>query len=101
MEQYSSFAIPYRGTNYTIGRRDAGENIADNGGVKTAYRAFQRLPGAAKDQCIPGLPFSPNQLFWVRHGIKTRRVALLITDPPCGHSAILPTPLYYRGNDMS
>ena len=72
MEQYSSFAIPYGGRNYTMGRRDAGENIADNGGVKTAYRAFQRLPEAAKDQCIPGLPFSPNQLFWVKNIIETR-----------------------------
>ena len=72
VEQYASFSIPYRGFNYTIRRRDAGENIADNGGVKTAYRAFQRLPAAAKDQCIPGMPFSSNQLFWVKHGIKTR-----------------------------
>ena len=43
----------------------AGEDISDNGGVKTAYRAFQNMKGSAKEECIPGLPFSANQLFWV------------------------------------
>ena len=44
----------------------AGENIADNGGVRAGYLAFQALQEDSKYQCVPDLPFSANQLFWVR-----------------------------------
>ena len=74
VDQYENFPIMYKGQNYTTGGSlcelgfglgCAGEDISDNGGVKTAYRAFQKIKGSAKEECIPGLPFSANQLFWV------------------------------------
>ena len=78
VDQYEKFPLEYKGQNYTLGSGFsecslwsnsnfgcAGEDISDNGGVKTAYRAFQKTKGRAKEECIPGLPFSANQLFWV------------------------------------
>ena len=76
VDQYENFPIMYKGQNFTTGGSlcelgldlgCAGEDISDNGGVKTAYRAFQNIKGLAKEECIPGLPFSANQLFWVSH----------------------------------
>ena len=43
----------------------AAEDIADNAGVKLAYRIFQRLQYRTSVDCVPGLPFTQNQLFWV------------------------------------
>ena len=83
MKQYAEFPIYYEGENYTIAPYDEAEseynekgkqgqdiqipdeNIADNGGVKAGYLAFQALTEESKYQCIPDLPFSANQLFWV------------------------------------
>ena len=74
VDQYKNFPIMYKGKNFTtggslcelgLGLGCAGEDISDNGGVKTAYRAFQNSKGLAKEECLPGLPFSANQLFWV------------------------------------
>ena len=75
MDQYENFPILFKGQNFTTGGSYcelgvnlgcAGEDISDNGGVKIAYRAFQNSRGQAKEECIPGLPFTANQLFWVR-----------------------------------
>jgi len=78
VDQYENFPIMYKGQNYTTGGSlcelgfglgCAGEDISDNGGVKTAYRAFQKIKGSAKEECIPGLPFSANQLFWLGYAM--------------------------------
>lgn len=47
-----------------------GENIADNGGLITAYRAYVSSSNARsmKDPMLPGLPFTPEQLFWISAG---------------------------------
>ena len=38
-DQYASFTIKHRGREYSLDRNDAqGENIADNGAAKVAYR---------------------------------------------------------------
>ena len=42
-----------------------GENIADNGGLKLAYRAYVIANTKKRDPMLPGLPFTPQQLFWI------------------------------------
>merc|ERR550519_984721 len=53
----------------TGGERCLGENIADNGGTKAAYRALIKvMKKQSKDRrCLPGLDFSPEQLFWISY----------------------------------
>eukprot|EP00095_Tigriopus_kingsejongensis_P002953 snap_masked-scaffold243_size241480-processed-gene-1.14 protein:Tk02953 transcript:snap_masked-scaffold243_size241480-processed-gene-1.14-mRNA-1 annotation:"PREDICTED: neprilysin-2-like" len=46
-----------------------GENIADNGGLAQAYKAFEKhLAKNGMDPMLPGLPFTPRQLFWISFG---------------------------------
>merc|ERR1712181_131795 len=62
---YQNFSIPYDGEEYSITQRvRAAENIADNGGVRAMYQAYERLPQAEK-RCIPGFNFTSDQLFWL------------------------------------
>ena len=43
------------------------ENIADNRGILAAYYAYMDAMEKQnnKDQCLPGMKFTPQQLFWV------------------------------------
>lgn len=43
-----------------------GENIADNEGIKNAYRAYKSWQSThKKEQKLPGLDYTPEQLFWI------------------------------------
>ncbi len=51
---------------YLNGQLTIREDVADNGGVKLAYNAYKKWikeNGAEKE--LIGLPFNPNQLFWM------------------------------------
>lgn len=65
IDQYSNFTDSQTGLNLN-GINTQGENVADIGGVKEAYLAYQRsvkLQGS--EETLPGLNFSPNQLFFI------------------------------------
>nr|XP_022310931.1 endothelin-converting enzyme 2-like [Crassostrea virginica] len=53
------------------GERVLGENIADNGGLKTAFTAYkqwERSQGSAEVKNLPGLSLTQEQLFFVGFG---------------------------------
>jgi len=64
-QQYSSFDLP--DSNESInGNLTLGENIADNGGIKEAFRAYQNyIKGRRKEPGLPGLDMSAEQLFFI------------------------------------
>ena len=48
-------------------KKNNNENIADNRGIMAAYYAYLELTKSRdyKDQCLPGLKQTPQQLFWI------------------------------------
>lgn len=48
------------------GENTQGENIADTGGIKTSYGAYQQYVAQTKPEPIlPDMYYTPNQLFWI------------------------------------
>lgn len=68
VNQFASYIEPTTGLSLN-GINTQGENIADNGGIKYAYRGYQKW---AKDHGteskLPGLKYNPSQLFWISFG---------------------------------
>ncbi|XP_070498436.1 neprilysin-2-like [Chironomus tepperi] len=66
IEQYGNFTEPVTKLNLN-GVKTQGENIADNGGIKEAYLAYQKIQKErGEEPKLPGLNnYSINQLFWI------------------------------------
>ncbi|KAG7199393.1 hypothetical protein KM043_014024 [Ampulex compressa] len=68
INQYSNYHLPELGNNFAVnGINTQGENIADNGGIREAYRAYAKLKRrSAKPEALPGLAgYSQEQLFFL------------------------------------
>ncbi|XP_049862497.1 neprilysin-4-like isoform X1 [Schistocerca gregaria] len=70
VDQYSHYQVNEIGDNFTVnGINTQGENIADNGGIREALRAYQKFQarhGNQTELLLPGLSqYSPEQLFYI------------------------------------
>ncbi|XP_017776001.1 PREDICTED: neprilysin-2-like [Nicrophorus vespilloides] len=67
IDQYSRYKIEEVGL-YVNGRMTQGENIADNGGLKQAFRAYRKwVSEHGEEPELPGLNLTHNQLFFLNY----------------------------------
>ncbi|XP_023805881.1 phosphate-regulating neutral endopeptidase isoform X1 [Oryzias latipes] len=70
IDQYNSYHWEEAGLNVR-GKRTLAENIADNGGIREAFRAYRRWVddnrGGVEEPLLPGVDFSNNQLFFLSY----------------------------------
>lgn len=62
VDQYSTYKID---DNHLNGKQTLGENIADNGGLKAAFRAYEKWAERNPEPQLPGLNLTSKQLFFV------------------------------------
>ncbi|XP_044753111.1 neprilysin-1 isoform X2 [Coccinella septempunctata] len=67
IDQYSRYKIDEVGM-YIDGRMTQGENIADNGGLKQSFRAYQKwVEQHGEEPYLPGMNLTHNQLFFLNY----------------------------------
>ncbi|XP_062988136.1 neprilysin [Elgaria multicarinata webbii] len=64
--QYGNFTWELAGGQHLSGVNTLGENIADNGGIRQAYRAYENfVKKNGEERLLPGLDFNHKQLFFL------------------------------------
>ncbi|XP_043854619.1 phosphate-regulating neutral endopeptidase PHEX [Dromiciops gliroides] len=70
VSQYNSYYWKKAGLNVK-GKRTLGENIADNGGLREAFRAYRKWINdkrqGVEEDLLPGIKFTNNQLFFLSY----------------------------------
>ncbi|KAL5273947.1 Nep2 family protein [Megaselia abdita] len=65
IDQYGNYTDKQTGLNLN-GINTQGENIADNGGIKESYIAYNLWASVnGVEQKLPGLDYTPQQMFWI------------------------------------
>ncbi|CAJ0566155.1 unnamed protein product, partial [Mesorhabditis spiculigera] len=90
IDQYGAQEVPNTSGQHLNGKLTQGENIADNGGVKQAYKAYKRfLEKHGPEEALPGLEkYTNDQMFfigyaqtWCNKMTPEATLRLILTDP--------------------
>ncbi|XP_006138521.2 endothelin-converting enzyme 2 isoform X1 [Pelodiscus sinensis] len=86
MEQYNKYMVNGEHVN---GKQTLGENIADNGGLKTAYNAYKAwLQKNGEEMHLPAVGLTNNQLFFVGFA----QVWCSVRTPESSHEGLVTDP---------
>ncbi|XP_077582062.1 endothelin-converting enzyme 1 [Stigmatopora nigra] len=86
VEQYGNYSINQEPLN---GRHTLGENIADNGGLKSAYEAYVNwIAKNGEEETLPALGMTNHQLFFVGFA----QVWCAVRTPESSHEGVITDP---------